>query len=245
MRRYSFYIFIALLTFGTGSFIALNLYWNYREKLHTPTNTVSFNNYLSQPDFRKSFVQYTDSSQDQETLTKKSDKPTCKDKRILRVWKEVIKAENFREWDSTSHEIYDCSDLLEIKQFDLNNDGQKEILVRGKTSPNLCGGVGNCAFWVFAKKGNKYKKLLFSTDFADITELPKQVKKTKTNGYFDILLKGHLTAADTTYRTFKFDGKTYKERKCLVNTYIRGTNPNPKWEFIGCKEFFKRWENEN
>jgi len=231
------------LTFGTGSFIALKIYWNSQENLSVSTNAVSLNSYSKKLDFRKSFVKYYDSSQEQKIQTEKATEPFCNDKRILQVWKTLVKDRDFQEWQPNSRESLDCKDMLEIKEFDLNQDGNKEILLRGQNF-NLCSAVGNCGFWIYEKKGNKFKKILYSTDYIDVSESGKQVKRNKTKGYFDILLKGHITAADTNYLTYKFDGKKYQQKNCLVHTYVRGTTPNPKWEFISCGQFYKRWENE-
>lgn len=245
MSRFAVYFLVALVTFGVSSFVVFTFYFENKNiseikeekfiipKISAPKTIQSFsNNKIEQ--FAPTYIQ---EKTEQEI-------PFCRNKKILPIWKEVIKTENFREWLSTPYESKDCNDLLDIKEFDLNNDGQKEILVRGKNSLNLCGGVGNCVFWVFAKNGNKYKTLLFSTDYADITDLPNQVKKTKTNGYFDIVLKGHMTARDTTYNFYKFDSKKYKEGKCLVDTFIEYKDDKPIYGFMSCKKFFKRWENE-
>lgn len=236
MRRYTFYIFIALLTFGIGSFIVLNMYWRSEENLYTPTNAVSLNRYTDQPDFRKSFVKYYDSSQEQEAQTKKLEKPFCKDKRILQVWNTLIQDKDFQDWEPISKESLDCADTVEVKKIDLNRDGTKEFLLRGKS---LCSPVGNCGFWVYEKKGNKFKKLLYSTDQWEMTDLPNQVKKSRTNGYFDILLKGHFTASETTYQYYKFVKGKYKLTKDLIETCIVCSGDNPKWKMMTWKEYEK------
>ncbi len=155
------------------------------------------------------------------------------------VWNKLIKDKSFQDWGGSDNENLDCVDMLEINEFDLNQDGQKEILLRG-TNFNLCSGVGNCAFWIYEKKGKGFRKILYSTDYIDITEMSKQIQKNKTNGYFNVVLKGHLNASETSYETFKFDSQNYKESKCLVNTCIICSGANPKWEFISCREYDKR-----
>jgi hypothetical protein len=71
----------------------------------------------------------------------------------------------------------------------------------------------------------------------------EQIKKSRTNGYVDIVTKGHITAGNTRYSTFKFNGRRYIESKCLVDAYVRGSGDASKSELISCKEFDKRWEN--
>lgn len=233
MRRFSFYILTALLTFGIGSLIAKRFYLRNEDKSETveklnnqpQKNTTSFYNFSTEQ-----FVQ----TSERRTLEKRF----CIDKRILPVWKELTKDDYFREQGSYG-ESGNCSDMLEVKNIDLNQDGQKEILLRGKNF-NLCSAVGNCAFWIYEKKGKRFRKILYSTDYIDITKMPNQIKKNRTNGYFNIVLKGHLNAAETNYLYYKFDGQKYKQNNCLVYTYIPGTNSNPKWKFISCREYDKR-----
>lgn len=240
MRRFGFYILVASLTFGIGSLIALNFYWNlnndsskaHKTKIPAPTFT-------EEKPWERPWKVSVEPIQEKEIPTK----PFCYDDKILPIWNQLINDKTFKDWEVSSRDSLDCAEMLDAKKIDLNRDGQKEFLLRGKNF-NLCSPVGNCAFWVYGKKGKKYRKLLDSTDFWEITAMGSQVKKSKTKGYFDILLKGHMTASDTTYELYKFDGTRYKQSKCLVETPISGSSDNPKWEFVGCKEFFKRWETE-
>ena len=240
MRRFGFYILVALLTFGIGSLIALNLYWNLNSgspktiKTQIPTPT-----FTEEKSWERPWKIPVQSIQEKEVPTK----PFCNEAKILPIWNQLINDKTFKDWEVSSRDSLDCAEMLDVKKIDLNRDVQKEILLRGKNF-NLCSAVGNCAFWIYEKKGKKYRKLLDSTDFGEITVMGSQVKKSKTKGYFDILLKGHMTASDTTYEFYKFDGTKYKQSKCLVETPVAGSSDNPKWEFIGCKEFFKRWETE-
>lgn len=134
--------------------------------------------------------------------------------------------------------------MFEIFKFDLNSDGRKEIILRGKVF-GMCGATGNCGFWIFEKKGKKYRKVLRSHDYADITVMGEQIQKKKTNGFNNILLKYHFSVSKTVYSTYKFDGRKYVERKCLVSTPISKTlsEKTPKWHFVSCKKYFKDLEN--
>lgn len=241
MRRFAFYILTALLTFGLGSFIVFKFFWKSSEKIEA-TRTKNFSPKIEPVQsysIRETKQILPETPEEKEVLEDR----VCSDKKIPLVWKELEKDEDFRERTGFSGISANCIDILEALSVDLNGDGQKEILLRGKLSP-LCSAVGNCGFWIFEKKGKNYRKILASSDYAEIAEIGSQIKKTKTKGYNNILLKGHITAGDTSYRFYKFDGRKYKESKCLVNAYIPGTSDNPKWEFMSCREFYKRWENE-
>lgn len=236
MNRYFIYIFIGLLTFVISSFIALNFYW----KLDTKPSKISKAQIVAQPfterkPWERPWKINVQSSQEKEVPTK----PFCKDDKILPIWNQLIKDKTFKDWNVYSRYSMDCAEMLDLKKIDLNRDGQKEILLRGKNF-NLCSAVGNCAFWVYQKKGKKYRKLLHSTDYADITELPNQIRKTRTKKFLDIVLKGHLSAADTSHSFYKFDGKKYKLTKDLVNACTVCTGDNPKWKFMTWKEYEKR-----
>lgn len=234
MKRYTFYLLIALLTFGIGCYFAFKSFWVSNS--HTSASPQFLNNLSSKSEYKSTFPKPFDPNKRQEEPAK----PFCNDKNILPIWKVLLKDKHFQEQSPFSLEgKLGCEDLLEIKRVDLNNDGNKEILVRGKNG-NLCSAVGNCQFWIYEKKAGKYKKLLHETDYNDVSNLGKQILKTKTNGYSDILLKGHFTAADTTYRFYKFNGKKYKLSKDLVHACTVCVGDNPKWEFMTWKEFRRR-----
>lgn len=237
MRRYSFYIFIAVLTFVTGYLIALKIYQNSQASLYKIPKSLISDKSLKQSDIKSEIQNPAESFPLQETQ-KEPSKPFCRDREILRVWKYLVKDRDFQTWEPISDESLDCTDMLEIKKIDLNRDGKKEILLLGKNF-NLCSAVGNCAFWILQKNRKTYKKLLYSTEYIDISGLGEQVRKNKTKGYFDILLKGHYSASETTYESYKFDGRKYQQSKCLVNVPIAGTSDNPQWKFVACQEFFK------
>jgi hypothetical protein len=239
MRRYSFYIFIAILTFVTGSLIALKIYQNSQASSYKIPKSLISDSFSKQSDIKSELQNPAALLPAQEILEDKSGKPFCRDKRILPVWNQLVNDKTFKEWEADARDSLDCALMLDVKELDLNRNGRKEILLRGNNS-NLCSPVGNCGFWIYEKKGRKYRKLLASTDFWEITAMGEQVKKSTTNGYFDILLKGHFTASDTTYDVYEFNGTKYKQSKCSVETPIPGSSDNPKWKFLDCKEFFKR-----
>ncbi len=169
-------------------------------------------------------------------------KPFCHDKKILPVWDELKRDKDFQESIEVSDGTTDCAGMFEYKAVDLNRDGQMEIMLRGKTV-SFCGGVGNCMMWIFERKGGRYRTLLATTDYVDASEMGSQIRKTRTNGYADLLLKGHIDAGNTHHVYFNFDGKKYRQGKCLVDAYVPGSSPDPKWKLITCAEFEKYYYN--
>ena len=245
MLRFLFYTATALLTFAIGSIIGFEFYGQTNQQLATVKNPLiaKVNNQLSFEPVRNLTSKQSEPFYLEQ---RKLEKRFCYDKQIVPVWNELKKDGYFRGQGSYE-ESGNCTDMLEVRAIDLNKDGRKEILLRGKNT-NLCGATGNCGFWIFERKDGKYRKLLSSSDYIDITEMPNQIEKSMTRGYFDILLKGHITAADTDYNYYKFDGREYKQTKCLVNMYVRGSNTNgenAKWEFVSCRKLYKLWKLEN
>lgn len=234
MRNYFLYILIGFLTFGIGSFVVLNLYWIFLENSHESAGPEFLASLSSKSIVDNTFLKSLHSTQLKEV---EPAKPFCYDKNILSIWNVLLKDKDFWEWEPTSYQSLDCKDMLEIKKIDLNQDGNKEIILRGKNS-NLCSAVGNCAFWIYEKRGKIYRKLLADTDYCDASKLGEQLLKTKTNSYHDILLKGHLSAPDTSYAFYKFDGKKYKIHKNLVEACVVCVGEHPKWKFMTSREYW-------
>ncbi|HEV7643149.1 MAG TPA: hypothetical protein VGO50_04335 [Pyrinomonadaceae bacterium] len=169
-------------------------------------------------------------------------KPFCHDKKILPVWDELKRDKEFQGRTEFTDGTSDCAGMFEYKAVDLNKDGQEEIMLRGKTV-SFCGGVGNCMMWIFEKKSGRYRTLLATTDYVDASEMGSQIRKTRTNGYSDLLLKGHIDAGNTHHVYFNFDGKKYRQGKCLVDAYFPGSSLEPEWRLIACAEFEKYYYN--
>ena len=166
-------------------------------------------------------------------------KPFCHDRSIIPIWREILRDKAVRDSLGYSSDTADCKNILDIKRIDLNRDGKAEILVRGNNF-HLCLYNGNCGFWVLQKSENHYHRLLFGTDYMDITENGDQVLPSRRNGFSDIVMKMHINASDTEYSYFGFDGRRYILRKCLVNTPKAGSYEDPKWEFITCNKYQRR-----
>ena len=134
-------------------------------------------------------------------------------------------------------------DAFEISYFDLNRDGKKEILARGIGIP-FCGAVGNCDMFVLQKIRKGLRVLLHADDYTDATEMGEQVSRRRTNGYLDITTKGHFSASETSHTTYKFNGIKYVEISCKYEIATYDRENNLAWEFISCKEFYRRLDRD-
>ena len=221
MRRYTFYLAVALLAFGIGSFVVYQFYLKPEPKVAETSGTDIFMQRFDdvRVEIKKRALER--SSKTQISVEKKTF--TCGNK-ILSVVIDDLRRdkifnedfENYLEESDSS----DCRSMLFIEQFvDLNSDGINEFIVRGNSSL-LCGGTGNCQTWIYKKSGSSYKKLLETSGEYLL------IKKTSTNSYKDIFVKDHDSAYSSYQMTFKFDRNKYKESKCL---YVEDLLTNQKY----------------
>ncbi|GGP02142.1 hypothetical protein GCM10010992_05340 [Cloacibacterium rupense] len=80
-------------------------------------------------------------------------------------------------------------------EFDINDDGKKEIFV-GLNGPYFCG-TGGCTQYILNEDGTKLANFT-------VSDYPVVIDNTKTNGYKDLFIM-----SGGKYRIVKFDGKTY------------------------------------
>ncbi len=126
--------------------------------------------------------------------------------------------------------------MLDVQEIDLNSDEQKEFILQGNNG-NLCSATGSCAVWIYQRKNDGYKLLLQSYAYSDGVEKWIEVKKQKTKGYREILLKTHSSASDTIYYFYKFNGNRYIEINCLLYSYwFNEKEPS----IMTCKEAWKK-----
>ena len=214
MRRYTFYLLVALLAFGIGSFV-FNLYPNRAEQFVNVQNIQADKPEISE---NKTILPNVEDKvlNDEEKAAFDVLKPTIR--RWLRG--ERIKNE-FTDASNESIEEITGKDRLELSEgeinwyasfrfeptlIDVDGDGKNELAIK-----NDCAPVGNCQFWVFKKKGNGYKIILKTLPGAVQTF---KLKAAKTNGYFDLETKDHGTASSGGIDVYKFDGQKYLIKEC-------------------------------
>ena len=201
MCRYAFYLSIALLTFGIGVFATIEF------------NKQSFEKDSIKPQTKETKIERTQSfvEEAKEETPKQKVKFQCKDKILLSVWNFLLEQNDFGNLaNSVADEgISNCSEIFQINEFiDLNNDGVKEVIVRGKNSL-VNSTTGNYGTWICQKVGHSYKVI-----FEESAEECK-VKKSVTNGYRDIFIRGHASCCSSYLSTYKFHDGKYEESKCL------------------------------
>lgn len=95
-------------------------------------------------------------------------------------------------------------EFLYIDTFDLNNDGQKEILLYLGENTFFCGTAG-CMTSIYAKYGAKWKEVFYSYTYAQMRILSNQ-----TNNYHDIGVIGGTQHLEEGLHIFKWNGKEYE-----------------------------------
>lgn len=104
--------------------------------------------------------------------------------------------------DLAKNFIEDNSKKFIFFEYDLNEDGKKEILV-GLTGGYFCG-TGGCTQLVLDSQGNVI------TQFT-VSDYPVVIDTNKTNGWKDLFIY-----SGGKYRIVKFDGKTYPSNPSIL-----------------------------
>lgn len=239
MPRYFVYFAVALFMFSIGVFAAFQISISQKQiEFETKSNS---GRTIKEGEITRSgsVIINSDSlnTEDNElNIPDKKKSIICKDKTISRVWKQLQNSSaDFWDWVNPTMEFYDCARMFEAKRIDLNNDGIKEIKIRGQFG-NFCGATGNCSEWVFGRtvKSGKYKLLLYSNG-----EYFYLRRKT-TNSYRDIYITTHASGYSSYHFVYKFNGKNYRKSKCWYEEYwIDGEK-----QAMSCAEREKRYEEE-
>jgi len=167
----------------------------------------------------------------------------CDDPEIRPIWNAIRLDKEVRQALDGQASSSNCRDAFEIGYFDLNRDGKQEILARAIGIP-FCGAVGNCDVFVLQKTRKGLRLLLHADDYTDATEMKEQLSQSRTNGYLDITTKGHFSASETSYTTYKFNGRKYVEISCKYEIATYDRDNKLALESISCKEFYRRLDRD-
>jgi hypothetical protein len=106
----------------------------------------------------------------------------------------------------------------EIEPIDLNHDGQMEYQVTGRGTCSC--GAQNCSVWIYQKNGEEFNRILESNG----TE--SRVARTTHNGFDDVVVTSHDSAATQYRASYVYDGQRYREyRNDLVNLATGQVSP--------------------
>lgn len=99
----------------------------------------------------------------------------------------------------------------------LSRNGKPGLLIHMADVEDSFGGMYSKPVWVYERGAKGYELLLedMAGYLAPITAL-----KTFTNGYRDIRTQNHSSAAEHEITIYKFDGRQYRPRVCITETYV-------------------------
>ncbi len=205
MRRYTFYLAVALLAFGIGFCVVYIYTLRNAETISEPVNWAN-----------NEVIQTTPLSQNQkEIVAFVKEKLNCQDEAVKTVWKKLEKEKDFVEWSNYVIEaniINNCQEVFERQTVDLNNDESDEIILKG-TRPFFCGSGGDCQTWIVSKINNEYRIIFDAVAGEDSDGL--QFPNKETHKFNDIKVKRYHGFASDNMGFFEFDGKQYRIKKCF------------------------------
>lgn len=85
---------------------------------------------------------------------------------------------------------------------DLNGDGRDEVFLSGLG--RYCGASGNCPLWIYTPADNGGWRRIHAG-----AGLGVEVRRTKTNGFADLVTPSHFSAHETYRSGYAHDGRTY------------------------------------
>jgi hypothetical protein len=208
MRRYIIYLSVALLAFGLSTFVVIKFFLKTQNSLPKAEITNDFK------------VEVINSSSEAKNIKKtefteiKLKKLPCEDKNLQLVWND-LEDETTSVSAESAKEIKNCSDIIEVDEPTyLNNDGQKEVVIRGWRSPYRVGGDG-VTFWIFREVNkNEYRKVFEGKGSFFY------LKNTKTKGYRDITVRFRHNSAEYDHKVYKFNGTKYAPKQCRSESYL-------------------------
>jgi len=215
MRRWAFYLSVALLAFGIGSLVVFKFYW--RTEKPAEQTEISRTNEIDTSLTSTPVIEQDDSvSKYFKPLEEICAKTKCIGdgtfKPLIKKW---LKGENLKNEQTSLWTLKERQSMREEAALpslvDLNSDAKNELILQSD-----CAAVGNCQFDVFIKKEKGYSNLL-STSMVQVFE----VLQTSTNGFKDLHLRTHDSAFESYHRLLKFNGRKYIQKKCWDESYER------------------------
>ena len=104
-----------------------------------------------------------------------------------------------------------------VKFVDLNGDGVPEVIAQ-PVGNYVCSPTGNCLFWDFQKAAGGYKLIGEKGAVQTFT-----IQRTRTNGFFDLVLCMHGSATDRGLYVYRFRDGRYRRTDCY----------DANWTYLG------------
>lgn len=217
MKHYAFYFTVGLLAFISSSFLSEIVYHFSDNQSFTERNELT----------------HTENSQNQVEKTIPQDelkiksfigiKFVCEDEKLTSFFSDFLK-EEYEQFESED-KLYQCAEILTVKQLDLNGDKKDELIV--SVYLGSCGSKGNCPTIIYDQREDKYKRLLFHPAAISFTKM-----KQKNNRYHNLRMFFNSGVYGGYVEYYKFNGNKYKLQRCFE--YFASDNSFEKtkcWNF--------------
>jgi hypothetical protein len=142
----------------------------------------------------------------------------------LFVWQgepsKEVRAKLFKQVLADDAELREClkeqeggaaaaQENMTVEEHDLNRDGVKEYEVQ---LSGMCAcGAHNCTIYLYRANGTGFESILESAAGLGI-----ELLRTSSNGYTDLQINAHDSAATESRTVYKFDGKQYREAQTRI-----------------------------
>lgn len=146
-----------------------------------------------------------------------------------------IQAKLFKQILAEDTELRDClkeqeggaaaaQEGMTVEQYDLNRDGVKEYEVQ---LSGMCScGAQNCTIYLYRANGQGFESILDGASGLGI-----ELRRTLSNGYTDLQINAHDTAATEARTVYKFDGKQYREAQTTI-VHLETGESKPAWRRV-------------
>lgn len=132
----------------------------------------------------------------------------------------AVRAKLFKQVVADDPELRDClkdqeggaaaaQENMTVEEHDLNRDGVKEYEVQ---LSGMCScGAQNCTIYLYRAAGQGFESIIEGASGLGI-----ELLRTSSNGFTDLQINAHDSAATESRTVYKFDGKQYREAQTRI-----------------------------
>lgn len=151
---------------------------------------------------------------------------------------QAVRAKLFKQLLADDAELREClkeqeggaaaaQDGITVEELDLNRDGVKEYEVQ---LAGMCScGAQNCTIYLYRATAQGYESIIDGA-----AGLGVELLRSASNGYTDLQINAHDTAATEARTVYKFDGKQYREARTTI-VHLETGESKPAWRRVQFK----------
>jgi hypothetical protein len=112
-------------------------------------------------------------------------------------------------------------DNLRVERVLLSATALRGLIVQG-SGDCMCGATGNCNFWLVAERPSGFDVVLQTIGIQSF-----EIRKTMSNGFFDVVLGAHDSATEADLSLYHYTGSYYRRAACALMSY-----EGPNWTVL-------------